>query len=169
MPKVTMEDQCRVVADIIAHGGASCVFHSMIEPDVENIMRSSIVSIASDSGIRQFGSGVPHPRGYGTNTRVLGVYARERKIISMEEAVRKMTSQPAMVFKMKDRGLVKEGYAADLVLFDPNTVADRATFEKPHQYPDGIRYVLVNGQIVLAGEKMTGKLPGVPVYGPGKN
>jgi N-acyl-D-amino-acid deacylase len=165
--QVTMEDQYRAAIDIYLAGGASCVFHTMDEQEVETIMKCPIVSIASDSGVRQFGRDMPHPRGYGTNTRVLGRYVRERKIIPLEDAVRKMTSQPAAVFEFKDRGAIKVGNWADLTIFDPETVSDKATFDQPHQYPVGIAGVLVNGKIVFENEKMTDALPGVPLYGPG--
>jgi N-acyl-D-amino-acid deacylase len=166
---VTMEDQYHAIIDIVLHGGASCVFHSMAEEDVENIMRSPLVSIASDSGVRAFGVAQPHPRGYGTNARVLGHYARERRTIPLEDAVRKMTSLPATAFRFNDRGLLREGYVADITVFDPATVSDKATFEQPHQYSVGIVDVLVNGEFVLRDSKMTGALPGKPVYGPGKS
>jgi N-acyl-D-amino-acid deacylase len=165
---VTMEDQYRAVIDIVLSGGASCVFHSMAEEDVENIMRNPLVSIASDSGVRAFGVAQPHPRGYGTNARVLGHYSRERRTITLEDAVRKMTSMPATAFRFTDRGLLREGYVADITVFDPATVSDKATFEQPHQYSVGIAHVLVNGEFVLRDSKMTGALPGKPVYGPGK-
>lgn len=101
--------------------------------------------IASDASIRVYNEGVPHPRGYGTNARVLGLYVREKNILSLEEAIRRMTSLPAQKFNLKDRGLLKEGMAADIVVFDEKTVTDRATFEKPHAYSVGFEYVLVNG------------------------
>ena len=167
LPPVTMEEQYRAVIDIYLAGGAGCVFHSMAEPEVENILRHPLVSVASDSGIREFGSGQPHPRGYGTNARVLGVYVRERKVITLEDAIRKMTSQPATAVRLRDRGLLREGHAADVVVFDPAAVIDKATFEQPHAYAEGFRYVIVNGQVVLNPEGMTDARPGVPVLGPG--
>src|SRR5204863_5358153 len=121
-PAVTMEDQYRVVIDIFTHGGASCVFHTMAEPEVENILKNPLVSVASDSGIRNIGTGQPHPRGYGTNARVLGHYVRDRHLITLEDAIRKMTSQPAAAFRFKDRGLIREGMNADIVIFDPDTI-----------------------------------------------
>lgn len=166
-PDVTMEDQYRAAIEIYLAGGASCVFHTMDESEVETIMKCPIVSIASDSGVRQFGRDMPHPRGYGTNTRVLGRYVRERKVISLEDAVRKMTSQPAMVFGFKDRGAIRVGNWADVTIFDAEKVADMATFEQPHQYPVGIDAVIVNGKVVFEEGKMTDALPGVPLYGPG--
>ena len=104
-------------------GGASMVYHLMSDDDVERIMRHPQVAIASDSGVLTFGDGVPHPRGYGNNARVLGEYVRARHVITLEEAVRKMTSLPAAHFRVAGRGLIKEGYAADLVVFDAATVA----------------------------------------------
>jgi N-acyl-D-amino-acid deacylase len=124
--------------------------------------------IAADSGVRRFGEGVPHPRGYGNNARVLGRYVRELKVISLEDAVRKMTSLPAQAFNLRDRGLLREGMAADIVIFDESSVGDRATFENPHQYATGFTSVIVNGEIVFDGEKMTGRMPGRPLFGPGK-
>ena len=141
----------------------------MNETEVETIMRSPLVAVASDSGIRDFKLGVPHPRGYGTNARVLGVYVRERKVLTLEEAVRKMTSLPALSFRFADRGMLKEGMAADVTVFDPATVIDKATFEDPHQYAEGIRHVIVNGQPVLRDGALTGERPGTPLPGVGKS
>jgi N-acyl-D-amino-acid deacylase len=167
MPEVSVADQCRAAVKIWKAGGASCVFHSMNEPDVANIMRNPLVSIASDSGVRAFGVGAPHPRGYGTNTRVLGEYVRNQRVLTLEDAVRKMTSQPALAFRLKDRGTLRAGAFADVTIFDPATVIDNATFEKPHAYPDGIEHVLVNGQPVFTKGQMTKALPGHPLIGPG--
>jgi N-acyl-D-amino-acid deacylase len=167
IPEPTMEDQIRMIVDIFAGGGAQCVFHTMNEKEVENIIANPLVSIASDSGIRKYGSGAPHPRGYGTNARVLARYVREKKIITLPEAIRKMTSMPAQAFRFKDRGLLKPGYAADIVIFDPEKIADTATFEKPHQYPIGIDRVFVNGKVVFEEGSMTGALPGQVIRGPG--
>jgi N-acyl-D-amino-acid deacylase len=105
-------------------------------------------------------SGRPHPRSYGTFPRVLGFFVREQGVLSLEEAVWKMTGFPAQKLRWSDRGLIREGYKADLVVFDPETVTDRATFEAPHRYPAGIRYVLVNGQLVIQQETHTGARPG---------
>ena len=111
--------------------------------------------IASDATIRVFNEGMPHPRGYGTNARVLGKYVREEKIISLEEAIRRMSSLPAQKFNLKDRGLLKEGMAADIVVFDEKTVRDLATFEKPHAYSTGFEFVLVNGVLTVDQGKHT--------------
>jgi N-acyl-D-amino-acid deacylase len=105
--------------------------------------------IACDSGLRTFGSGVPHPRGYGNNARVLARYVRELKVLRLEDAIRKMTSLPASTFRFDNRGLLKPGFWADVVVFNPETVQDRATYKDPHNYPAGIPWVIVNGMIVL--------------------
>jgi N-acyl-D-amino-acid deacylase len=149
-------------------GGAGMVYHGMNEDDVQRIMREPFTMIASDSGVRQpQDESVPHPRGYGNNVRVLGHYVRELQIISLEDAVRKMTSLPAQTFGFRDRGMVREGFAADLTIFDDKTVGDRATFDKPNQYPVGISYVIVNGELVFANDQMTGTRPGMALRGPG--
>jgi N-acyl-D-amino-acid deacylase len=165
-----MDEQYRTVIDIFLHGGASCVFHSLAEPDVENILRCPLIAVASDSGVRTLNAGMPHPRGYGTNARVLGLYVRERHAITLEDAVRKMTSLPATAFRFRNRGQLREGFRADVTIFEPDRVTDVATFEKPHAYSEGIDYVIVNGQIVLEpGGKFAGALPGEPIFGPGKS
>jgi len=148
-------------------GGAGMIYHGMNEDDVQRIMREPFTMIASDSGVRQQDESVPHPRGYGNNVRVLGRYVRELKIISLEDAIRKMTSLPAQTFGFRDRGMIREGFAADLTIFDDKTVADRATFDKPHQYPVGISYVIVNGELVFVTDQMTEARPGVALRGPG--
>jgi N-acyl-D-amino-acid deacylase len=124
-------------------------------------MKHPYVGVASDSDVLSPGAGVPHPRGYGNNARVLGEYVRARKVIRLEEAIRKMTSLPAQHFRFADRGLIKAGYAADLVVFDPASVQDAATFEKPHAYANGIPHVIVNGVLVVKDGAHTGATPGV--------
>jgi N-acyl-D-amino-acid deacylase len=148
-------------------GGASMIYHSMGEDDVKRILQEPFTMIASDAGVRQLDDSVPHPRGYGNNARVLGQYVRNLKLISLEDAIRKMTSLPAQTFGFRDRGLIREGFAADLVIFDEKAIADQATFDKPHQYPLGISYVLVNGSVVLANNQMTEARPGVALRGSG--
>jgi N-acyl-D-amino-acid deacylase len=153
--------QLETAREMMLAGGASMVYHFMSDDDVHRIMKHPFVGFASDSGVLVPGAGVPHPRGYGNNARVLGEYVRVRKVIRLEEAIRKMTSLPAQHFQFRDRGSVKEGYFADLVLFDPATVSDAATFEKPHAYATGIPYVLVNGVVVVRDGAHTGATPGV--------
>lgn len=132
-------------------GGVGMVYHLMSEDDVAAILQHPHVAVASDGGLPVFGKDATHPRAYGNNARVLGLYAREKKRIGLEEAIRKMTSLPAEHFRLSGRGVVKEGHTADLVLFDPGKVGDAATFEAPHAYAIGFPYVLVNGVPVIDG------------------
>jgi len=157
---------------IVEEGGfVDGVHHNMSEDDVRMIMRLPWVAIASDgSALRPegvLGDGLPHPRSYGTNPRVLGHYVRDEHVLTLEDAVRKMTSLPAQILRLKDRGLVREGYWADIVVFDPATVADRGTYERPAQYPVGISDVLVNGVAVVRAGEHTGAKPGMTIYGGG--
>jgi N-acyl-D-amino-acid deacylase len=142
--------------DMVSAGGSSMVFHGMCEEDVKAIMQYPFNMFASDGGIRVIGEGVPHPRSYGTNARVLGKYVREQKVIALEEAIRRMTSLPAQKFQLKNIGLLTEGYNADIVLFDENTVNDLATYDNPHQYSVGFKYVIVNGKLTVDNGKHTG-------------
>jgi N-acyl-D-amino-acid deacylase len=145
---------------LMLNGGASMIYRFMDEDDVTRIMRHPMVSVASDAGISDPGEAATHPRGYGNTARVLGEYVRERKILSLEEAVRKMTSLPAEFFGFPGRGVIREGAAADLVLFDPATVRDRATYAAPRTFPAGIPHVLVNGVFVVRDGRTTGARPG---------
>lgn len=158
--KSDVESQVEQILEMYAAGGASMVYHSMSEEDVRRILREPFTMVASDSGVRKFGEGVPHPRGYGNNARVLGTYVRDLRLITLEDAVRKMTSLPAQTFGFRDRGLVREGMAADLVIFDDAAVADPSTFDRPHQYAAGFSCVIVNGAVVLEDGRMTGARPG---------
>ncbi|HEY4148374.1 MAG TPA: D-aminoacylase [Chitinophagaceae bacterium] len=166
--KHTAKEEALTVIEMMLQGGAGMVFHGMSEGDVEHIMQYPFNMFASDAGIRDFGQGSPHPRGYGTNARVLGKYVREEKLFPLEEAIRRMTSLPAQKFQLRDRGLLKEGMAADVVVFDENTVSDKSTFDHPHQYSTGFQYVLVNGQLVVDNAKHTGVRSGRALFGPGK-
>ena len=165
--KKDVGSQIDQVLEMYAAGGAQMIYHSMDERDVQLIMREPFTMIASDAGVRRAGEGVPHPRGTGNNARVLGRYVRELGIVSLEDAVRKMTSLPAQTFRLAGRGLLREGMAADVVVFDPATVGDLATFEQPHQYPVGITHVLVNGVAVFSEGRATGARPGAALRGPG--
>lgn len=165
--KKDVSSQINQIIDMYVAGGAGMIYHGMGEEDVQRIMQDPLTMIASDSGVRQADESVPHPRGYGNNARVLGHYVRELKLISLEDAIRKMTSLPAQTFGFRDRGLIREGFAADLVIFDENTIIDRATYDQPHQYPAGITYVFVNGQMVLGNDQMTTARPGVALFGAG--
>ena len=163
---VTVESAADLALEIVERGGASGIFHAISEEDVERILAWPFTMVASDGEIPAYGQGAPHPRSYGTFVRVLGVYVREKKLLSLQEAIRRMTSLPAARLGLADRGLLRPGQKADLVLLDPATVKDRASFERPHQYPEGIHLVVVNGQVVFDGERMTGARPGRVLRGP---
>jgi N-acyl-D-amino-acid deacylase len=159
----SIDDQIEMILDIQLRGGASGVFHGMDEKDLQIFLVQRDTMIASDAGPRKFGDAVPHPRGYGNNARVLGRYVRELKLISLEDAVRKMTSLPADTFKLKGRGRLQTGAVADVVIFDPAQVSDPSTFSDPHHYAVGFSAVIVNGQPVIEGGKLTSARPGQPV------
>jgi N-acyl-D-amino-acid deacylase len=162
-----LADEAETVMEMVENGSASMIYFSMNEDDLRRIMQYPFNMFASDAGIARFGSGMPHPRGYGTNARVLAEYVRVMKIISLEDAVRRMTSLPAQKFQLGNRGLVREGFAADLVIFDESSVGDVSTFMKPHAYSKGFRTVIVNGQIVAENGKHTGVRSGQVLRGPG--
>jgi N-acyl-D-amino-acid deacylase len=161
------KEEGETIVDIMIGGGASAVFHGMSEEDIKRIMKYPFNMFASDASIRVFNSGVPHPRGYGTNARVLAKYVRDEKVLTLEEAIRRMTSLPAQKFKLKDRGLLREGFAADIVIFNDAEVKDVSTFEKPHAYSKGFHYVIVNGALTVDQEQHTGVRAGQALYGPG--
>lgn len=148
-------------------GGCQGIFHAIGEEDLLNIMHHPQSMIASDGGVLPLGYGSPHPRNYGSFPRVLALYVRDLKVLSLEEAVRKMSGFPAARLGVSDRGTLAVGLKADLILFNPETVIDKATFEEPHQYPEGIRMVMVGGEIVFNGSVMTDARPGEVLYGPG--
>jgi N-acyl-D-amino-acid deacylase len=162
----SFDAQLEAARALMLGGGASMVYHLMSDDDVDRIMRHPQVAIASDSSVLVLGDGVPHPRGYGNTVRVLGEYVRTRHVIPLEAAVRKMTSLPAEHFRFERRGLIKQGYAADVTLFDRATVRDAATFEKPHAYAVGVPYVLVNGVVVVRNGQHTGARPGQVLTSP---
>jgi N-acyl-D-amino-acid deacylase len=164
--KKGLDAEIATILDLMDKGGAQMIYHKMSEEDVERIMRFPYSMVASDGGIQEFGRGRPHPRSYGTNARVLARYVREKGTIRLEEAIRKMTSLPAQRFRLADRGLVRPGLWADIVVFDAAKVRDAATFEKPHAYAEGFAYVLVNGQVVIESARHTGARPGQVLLGP---
>jgi dihydroorotase/N-acyl-D-amino-acid deacylase len=151
----TPENAVPVVIDVMLKGGARNVFHVIDERDVRRIMAHPQTMIASDGRLSRPGPDVPHPRNYGTFPRVLGEYVRVQKVLTLENAVQKMTGMPAKRLGLIDRGCIREGCAADITVFDPATVADKGTFTSPHQYPIGINYVLVNGSVVVDGGNFT--------------
>ncbi len=164
--KLANKDPFEFVFDLLVeeNGSVGCVYFIINEADLALALKQSWVAIGSDgSALATEGplrAGVPHPRSFGTFPRVLGRYVREQKVLSLQDAIRKMTSLPASILGFTDRGTIEQGKWADLVIFDPATVADRATFENPFQYPVGIDTVIVNGQVVLDEGKHTGAKPG---------
>lgn len=169
------KDPADAAFDLVAEGKGRvmAIFHMMSEPDIETALRFPWTSIGSDAGAAateggQDPTGLTHPRAYGNFPRVLARYVRERGVLRLEEAIRKMTSWPATRMRLEDRGAIREGGWADLVVFDPATIEDLATYEAPTRPPRGIDYVLVNGQIVIDHGRHTGARPGRVLYGPGR-
>lgn len=165
--KAKAREEAETILEMVENGSAQMVFFSMNEEDLKRIMQYPHNMFASDAGIARYGSGAPHPRTYGTNARVLGHYVRSLNVIRLEEAIRRMTSLPAQKFRLRDRGLIREGMAADLVVFNESTVADQSTFSKPHAYSSGFEYIIVNGAITLSNGKHTGMRNGMVLEGPG--
>lgn len=159
--KPTIENGAEYVIKGQRNGGASCIYHAMEEKDVEKIMQHPLTMIASDGRLSSPGIGHPHPRAYGTFPRVLGKYVREKKLLSLQEAIYKMTLFPAKTYGIENRGQLKKGLKADLVIFDPNTIIDKGTFIQPHQYPVGISHVLVNGKWSIKNGEFLNKMNGV--------
>jgi N-acyl-D-amino-acid deacylase len=153
-------EEAETIVQMMEQGGAGMVFHGMSDKDVKTIMQYPFNMFASDASIRIYGSGNPHPRGYGTNARVLSKYVRDEKVISLEEAIRRMTSLPAQKFQLKNRGILREGFAADIVVFDEQKVQDMSTYNQPHQYSAGFKWVVVNGQLTVDEGKHNGTRAG---------
>lgn len=166
--KPTIDNAVDLIIDIEKNGGASGIFFQMNEEDVEYLMGLPYAMHASDGAIQILGNGMPHPRSYGTFPRVISRYVKERGVLTIEQAVRKMTSLPAQTFRLQKRGILREGMYADITVFDYESIKDNASFSDPHQYAQGLLYVIVNGEIVVAKGTHTGKLPGMVIYGPGK-
>jgi N-acyl-D-amino-acid deacylase len=166
--KSDADSQAEEAIDILLAGGAQMVLRKMSDQDVDRIFKQPFTMIASDAGVIDPASpSVPHPRGFGNNARVLGLYVRERRLVGLEEAIRKMSSLPAQTFNLRDRGLLRPGMAADIVIFDEKKVVDRATFERPKQYAAGMEWVIVNGQAVIEKGTYTGARPGRALRGRG--
>ena len=160
----TIENAAETALWLVEQGGCQGIFHAISEEDLERILRHPATMIGSDGEIPIFGKANPHPRSYGTFARVLAVYVREKKTITLEEAVRKMSGFPAQRLGLLDRGLLRPGMKADIAGFDPAKVRDMATFDKPHAYAEGFSYIIVNGQIVFEGGAMTTARPGRVLY-----
>ncbi len=161
--RITGKTPVETAIEMLIMGSAGVISFNMSEPDIEFFMKKPYVATCSDGDIVEFGKGIPHPRSYAAFTRKIRQYVIDRKTIPMAQAIRAATGLPAGILGFKDRGLLKPGYAADIVVFDPATIADKATFENPHQYAAGIRLVVMNGKPAVEEGKLTGVLAGKPL------
>jgi N-acyl-D-amino-acid deacylase len=157
---VSFEAAAQTAIEIEQKGGCQAVYHAISEEDVERILRSPYTMIGSDGEIPEFGQGAPHPRSYGTFARVLARYVRERKVLTLEDAIRKMSGYPAARLRLLDRGLLRPGMKADIVIFDPAKVQDKADYANPHQYAEGVRELIINGEPVISAGELTKRRPG---------
>ncbi len=164
----TLENGAELVIKAQSRGDTRCIYFAMDEGDIKRIMQHPYAAVATDGVLTNAASGPAHPRAYGTFPRVFSKYVRGEGTITMEEAIRKMTTLPASRMGLTDRGVLKEGYFADIVVFNPDSIGDANSFEDPHRYPVGINYVLVNGQIAVDGDSITMVRSGKVLYGPGK-
>src|SRR5579884_560908 len=169
------KDPVETILDLLLEdeSGIGTVYFITAEENIRKLIPLPWVSFGSDEAAQApegvFLKSMPHPRAYGNFARLLGKYVREEKLLPLEKAVRKLTSLPAGNLGLDRRGLLREGYFADVVVFDPKTIADRATYEKPHQYAVGMKHVFVNGTAVLKDGEHTGAKPGRALWGPGKS
>ncbi len=159
--------EANTIIDLLIQSNAGMVFHGMSDIDIAHIAAYPFTIPASDASIRIFGEGQPHPRGYGTNSRFIRKMVNEENIVSLEEAIRRMTSLPAQHFNLPLRGMLLPGYFADIVIFDANKITDHATYEQPHQYASGFDFVIVNGVAVLEADVQNNQRPGQVIFGPG--
>lgn len=157
-----------LLIDLQLKGGFSAIFHAMDEQDVIRIMQHPLAMIETDGDPVAYGDGHPHPRSYGAFPRVLGRYVRELGVLTLEQAIRKMTSMPADQYNQHERGRIAEGAFADIVVFDADTIIDMATYADPHRYPVGIDHVMINGRFVIKSGALTGERPGVWIKGPAR-
>jgi dihydroorotase/N-acyl-D-amino-acid deacylase len=165
---VTLDNAAETTLWIYEQGNAQGIFHAIGEQDLERILVHPATMVASDGEVAIFGRNHPHPRSYGTFVRVLGLYARDKKLLPLETAVQKMSALPAQRLGLADRGVLRVGMKADIAVFDAARVRDTATFEKPHSYAEGVTYVIVNGEVIVDHGKMTPARPGRVLYGPAK-
>jgi N-acyl-D-aspartate/D-glutamate deacylase len=164
----TISTGVRLAIELQLQGGFSGIWHVLDDADVQRVIEYPYTMFCSDGDLVGYGEGNPHPRGYGAFPRVLSRYVRELGLLSLEEAVRRMTSLSAAQIGQRERGLVQEGMLADITVFDPEAVQDRATFTDPHQFAVGIRHVIVNGVAVMKNSSLTGEKPGRPLVGPAR-
>jgi len=163
-----LETGIDLAIDLQLKGGFSAIFHAMNEEDVIRIMKDPIAMIETDGDLVSYGVGYPHPRSYGAFPRVLARYVRELKVLTLEDAIMKMTSMPADQYNQQGRGRIIEGAYADLVVFDKDNIKDLATYSDPHRYPLGIDHVIINGKFVIRSGALTGERPGKWIKGPAR-
>jgi N-acyl-D-amino-acid deacylase len=163
----SVEDAADTALWLVENGDCGGIYFAISEEDIQRVLKHPASMVASDGQVVLFGRASPHPRSYGTFVRVLGRYVRELNVLALEEAIRKMSSYPAQRIGLADRGVLRPGMKADIVIFDPAIVRDAATFEQPHQYAQGVSTVFINGKVVFDGGTMTAARPGRVLYGPG--
>ncbi len=156
----SLDDQIALILELQRSNDTAGIFHGIGEADLRTFMAHPNTMFGADAGVREFGKDMPHPRGYGNHARILGRYVRELGVLRLEDAIRKMTSLPASTFRLQDRGVIRVGAWADIAVFDPAKVTDRATYDEPHQYAVGMRCVIVNGVPVVRDDAITGAKPG---------
>ena len=164
----TIDTGIDLIIELQLVGGFSVIFHAMNEEDVIRILKHPLAMIETDGDPVSYGDGYPHPRSYGAFPRILARYVRELGVLTLEEAVQKMTSMPADQYNQKERGRITAGAFADLVVFDADTIQDESTYVDPHRYPTGIQHVLVNGEFVIRAGALTGERPGAWIRGPAR-
>jgi N-acyl-D-amino-acid deacylase len=162
----SIEDAADTALWLVENGDCGGIYFAISEDDIQRVLRHPASMVASDGQVVVFGRASPHPRSYGTFARVLGRYVRELKTLTLEDAIRKMSSYPARRLGLRDRGVLREGVKADVVVFDPAAVRDLSTFEQPHQYAQGVSLVVINGQVVFENGAITSARPGRILYGP---
>jgi N-acyl-D-amino-acid deacylase len=162
--KSNFNNEANLILDMLDKANAQMIYHTMSEKDLVYFMKYPFNMPAADAGVSN-GKGRPHPRGYGTNARVLSRYVRDQQVIGLEDAIRRMTSLPATKFNLRDRGLLLEGKMADILILDADKIQDNSTFEAPHQFTTGISHVWVNGGLVLENGKHTGLKTGKTLHG----
>lgn len=156
----TLDAGINALIDLEASGGFTAIFHAMDDADIDRFLLHSQTCLSSDGDLIRFGEGFPHPRSYGAFPRLLGHYVRTRKLLTLEAAIHKITALPASAFALRDRGTLRPGAYADITVFDPKTIADRATFTDPHRYSVGVEHMWINGVPVLEAGRLTDHLPG---------
>ena len=157
---MTIDAGVEALVELQAGGGFTAIFHAMEDADIDRFLLHPLAALTSDGDLIRFGEGFPHPRSYGAFPRLLGHYVRTRHLLTLETAVHKITALPAAIYALRDRGTLRVGAFADITVFDPARIVDRATFTDPHRYSEGVEHVLINGIPVIEWGQLTPNLPG---------